>query len=514
MSEVNKELRNNYFFSSFFWSTVSKLLNAISGFITVPLLLGYFGKAEYGLLSIATACNGYMHLMDLGMNTGAIKFFSQWAAEGNRGKIYRVARTNICFYIIISLINVFGLLCLAVWGERFFAVSHDQFLQLRTCFFILALFSVISWGSTAFHQLLIADKQIAFTMKVHCIQSLLKLTLIGITLADGLSLSSYFFWLTSLVVIASVPYIYKCKKDMLIDSIIPLQEWSEFKIVLTYSLSIFALSLFQVTASQSRPILLSVFSGNGADAVADYRIVEVIPSFVIMLSGSFLSVFLPKSSELIVHNNQEEITAFVKKWTSLTTIIVCILCFPFVISNTAVISAYVGSSYSYLGKWMALWCVFLIVQLHSTPAFSLVLATGRTKVLVWSTAVACLVSMLVNVSLCRVVPVGSAVIGYTTYMILLVMVYYLYFYKKYLGLGRWMLIKAFFKPVILAAFATIVPIIIDLKASSFASFILDERIECVILFVVNALLWLISYLIALKSFHMLPSLKILKNAHH
>ncbi len=41
--------RNNYYLSSFFWSTVSKLLNAVWGFITVPLLLGYFGKAEYGL---------------------------------------------------------------------------------------------------------------------------------------------------------------------------------------------------------------------------------------------------------------------------------------------------------------------------------------------------------------------------------------------------------------------------------------------------------------------------------
>ena len=72
---MNLKSDNKYFLSSFFWSTFSKVLNALFGFVSVPLLLGYFGKAEYGLLSIATACNGYMHLMDLGMNTGAIKFF-------------------------------------------------------------------------------------------------------------------------------------------------------------------------------------------------------------------------------------------------------------------------------------------------------------------------------------------------------------------------------------------------------------------------------------------------------
>ena len=108
--------RNNYYLSSFFWSTVSKLLNAVLGFITVPLLLGYFGKAEYGVISIATAWNAYMHLLDLGMNTGAVKFFSQWAAKGDKAKINRVARTNITFYIFVALVNSVFLLALAFWG--------------------------------------------------------------------------------------------------------------------------------------------------------------------------------------------------------------------------------------------------------------------------------------------------------------------------------------------------------------------------------------------------------------
>ena len=95
---------SNYYLSSFVWSTAAKILTAVVGFVTVPLLLGYYGKAEYGLLSIATACNGYMSLLDLGMNTGAVKFFSQWKAEGDMPKVFRVARTNITFYIIISAI--------------------------------------------------------------------------------------------------------------------------------------------------------------------------------------------------------------------------------------------------------------------------------------------------------------------------------------------------------------------------------------------------------------------------
>lgn len=68
-------LKNNYYVSSFFWSTVSRVLSAIVGFFSVPLLLGLYGKAEYGILALATSCNGYMQLLDLGMNTGAVKYF-------------------------------------------------------------------------------------------------------------------------------------------------------------------------------------------------------------------------------------------------------------------------------------------------------------------------------------------------------------------------------------------------------------------------------------------------------
>jgi len=501
---------NNYYLSSFFWSTVSKLLNAVLGFITVPLLLGYFGKAEYGVIAIATSWNGYMHLLDLGMNNGTVKFFSQWAAKGDRAKIYRVARTNITFYLFVALVNAVLLLALALWGEFLFSVSHEEFLQLRTCFFILALFTVMSWSATSFNQLLVSDKQLDFTMQIQSLLSVLRMLLIFITIKGGLSLIQYFFWLTLIVALAIIPYAWKCKRDKLIDSVKPAMYWSEFKTVLTFSLSLFALSLFQVTASQSRPILLSIFSDNGADTVADFRVVEVIPAFIITLCGSFTSIFLPKTSEMIVRNDHEEIMSFVKKWTTITTIIVCVLCFPFILSYTTIITAYVGETLSYLGKWMALWCIFLILQLHSTPAFSLIVANGKTKAIVCATGIACLISMIINIALCKIVPVGSAVIGYCVYMTILVLVYYIYIYKRYLNLDRWVVAKSFIKPLLLAAVACIIPYLANLDVSLFDSLNLVPRWSNVLLFTVNSAIWLLSFFVLLKVFGLLPSIKSLR----
>lgn len=499
---MNIKSDNKYFLSSFFWSTLSKVLNAIFGFVSVPILLGYFGKAEYGLLSIATACNGYMHLMDLGMNTGAIKYFSQWEAEGRRDLVYRVSGTNVTFYFIVSLINVLGLIVLAFCGEKLFSVSHEQFEQLRICFFILALFSSINWITTAYNQLLTAYRKIDFTMIVQCILVILKGGLIATVLIFGLSLSQYFFYLTLLVSAAIIPYAIKCKRDGLIDSFRPTIYWNDFKVVLTFSLSIFALSLFQVTATQSRPILLSIFSVDGAGSVADFRVLEVVPQFIITVCGTFTGIFLPKSSEMLIQNTKEEIQQYVNSWTIKTTVLVCILCFPFIVGSHYILSAYVGEDFVYLEKWLQLWCIFLIIQMHSTPAFSFVLANGRTKVLVYSTAIACILSMIVNAILCNVIAVGSAVIGYIVYMLFLIGVYYGYLYKKYLGLNSWQIFKSFFKPLILGFLCCLIPYFINLDGL-LSTYKLNSRIIFLIGFMIKVFVWLIPYLILLKVINIL-----------
>lgn len=488
---------NKYFLSSLFWSTLSKVLNAILGFISVPLLLSHFGKVEYGLLSIATACNGYMQLMDLGMNTGAIKFFSQWEAEGKREMVHRVSRTNVTFYFIISLINILGLLILAFWGEGLFSISHEQFEQLRICFLILVLFSSINWVTTAYSQLLTAYRKLDFTMKVQSILVLLKGGLIALVLIMGLSLIQYFFYLTLLVSIAIIPYAIKCKKDNLIDTLKPATYWRDFKIVFSFSLSIFALSLFQVTATQSRPILLSIFSTDGAGAVADFRIIEVIPQFIITVCGTLTSIFLPKSSEMLIKSSKIEIQNYIKKWTTKTTVLVCIFCFPFIVGAKNILGAYVGSDFVYLSVWLQLWCLFLIIQMHSTPAFSFVLSHGKTKVLVYTTAVACILSMIVNSVLCNVIPVGSAVVGYIVYMLCLIGVYYGYLYRKYLALDGWQIFTSFLKPMLIGLFCCIVPIYFNID-NMISTDVLNSRMVFVLEFLVKVLAWLIPFMFLLN----------------
>ena len=494
-------IKNNYYVSSFFWSTLSKILTAIVGFISVPILLGYYGKAEYGILSIATACNGYMHLLDLGMNVGAVKFFSQWKAEGNIDKIYRVARTNITFYGIIAIINIMGLLLLAFFGRSCFSITDLQFGTLQKCLIVIAVFSILSWGATTFNQLLIADKQMSFTMQMQCVTGLLKGLLVACVFMFDWSLLTYFSSLTAVISLLIVPYAIRCRQHGLIDSLMPATYWKDFKVVLMFSLSIFALTLFQATASQSRPIILSMFAVNGAETVAEYRIIEVVPQLIIMIGGTFGGIFLPKTSEMVARKDAVAIQEFAYKWTRYTTIVVSSLCFPFILCSSEVLSAYVGVEYSNLSIWMAIWCVSVLVQMHTTPGNALVLAYGKTKLLVKVTSIACVLSIVLNAFLCKYFSVGSAVISYFIYTLAIIGLYYVSFYKKLLGLSRLRMFSCFLYPVIIAIVAFCIVSFLPISVDSFDGF--NLRLAYIIVCLIKSIIWLSLYMFALYQFNIM-----------
>ena len=64
-----------------FWTTLLNIVNGIYGFISVPILIAYFGKADYGLIGLAMSVNVYLRLMDLGFNSTNVRFFSNWLAK-------------------------------------------------------------------------------------------------------------------------------------------------------------------------------------------------------------------------------------------------------------------------------------------------------------------------------------------------------------------------------------------------------------------------------------------------
>jgi O-antigen/teichoic acid export membrane protein len=502
-------MKSKYYSISIFWGFLSKIIIALASFISIPFLIKYFGVDKYGVLTLGTVVNAYMRLLDLGINIGSIKYFAQWKAEGKNDLVDRVARTSITFYGIIGIINSVCLIGIAIWGENLFQLTNEEFQLFRELLIILAVFTILNWITGVFSQLLIANEEIAYTHKILSMKAIFSILLIFTTIYFRFSLNLYFFLMLLLNSIIVIPYYFKCKKGDLISSFLPQFYWGDFKVILKYSLALFALGLFQLTANQSRPILLAMFSSEGVSILTNYKIIEVFPIFAISIGGIFTSVLLPKTSKILAKNDQKAKEKLVYVGTIYTSIIIGTICFPIMLCADELLTVYVGSDYVHLSKWLIIWCATIILFVHSTPSTSVILATGKTKILVMSTAISCVISMLINAMLVPYVGVGSAVIGFCVYILIQMLFYYLYFYKKIIQLNPLKIFKSFIIPTFFGVFSYI---FVEFFNIDFALSKVHESTKILIIIqgIVKSLVWFILFASSLIIFKVIKISEILK----
>ena len=124
--------------------------------------------------------------------------------------------------------------------------------------------------------MIIANEGFYYIQQVNIIKNVLILVLLGVTIFFHFSLTEYFIWFSLINSVIFFPLYIKSKKQLLVTSFIPAFDWLNFRIVFKYSLAIIAMSIFQMSASQLRPVIVSVYSTTGIGILSDYRIMAQI----------------------------------------------------------------------------------------------------------------------------------------------------------------------------------------------------------------------------------------------
>lgn len=156
------------------WTTMANIVNGIYGFISVPLLIAYFGKSNYGLIGLALSVNVYLNLMDLGLNSTNVRFFSNWLAKGEKDNVNKLFGTSMSFYGVVGLLNAIIMFVVGLFAQQIFHLGEEQGTILMHLFFILAISAFISWYTSCFDQLIQANEYVGWTNQVKLLAKLLQ----------------------------------------------------------------------------------------------------------------------------------------------------------------------------------------------------------------------------------------------------------------------------------------------------------------------------------------------------
>ena len=397
------------------------VVNAIYGFISVPILISYFGKSEYGLIGLAMSINVYLRLLDMGFTSTNVRFFSTWLAESNNVKVKKAFQTSLGFYGTIGLINASVLFLLAVFSNSVFNVTSEQDIVLKRLIYVLCFTAFFSWLMSCLEQLVKATENVAWIQKVHLLAKIFLIVVLFSTVYIHLSIETYFV-LSCLATLSVIPFCVKkiCKEIPYINYL-PRIDWPIFREMLPYSLNIFSFSLFQFSFYNLRPVFLGI--QGTIESVADYRILNGIIGVVTMMSGAFLGALLPSTSRVVAQHNKEAYYKIAYAGTRYVSIVVCFFCFLLMAVGTDLITLYVGVEYLYLIPWFNIWLICTLGT-HNQAISSLILAGTDIRAISYSSVFASVIGLITAWFTIPIYQIGGTVIGFIAYMLVQLSFYY------------------------------------------------------------------------------------------
>lgn len=428
------------------WSTIVNIVNAVYGFIAVPILLNHFGKAEYGLIGLAMSINVYMNLMDMGFNTTNVRFYSTWLAEKKHDRLKKGFQTSLSFYGIIGLLNALIMILIAIYASNIFNVTEEQNVVLQHLMCILAATAFCYWFSSCFDQLVKATENIAWLQKITLATKVLMIIVLAATVIFNLSIELYFA-LTMLSQMAIVPMsISKIKKLTPFLSFVPKWDAQMFKEMLPYCMNIFSFSLFQFSFYNLRPVFLGM--QGTIESVADYRILNGIIGVVTMLGGAFTGILLPSSSKAAANHNKEAYYRMAYDGTKYISILCCFCCFGMMSVGPEVITMYVGEKYLYLIPWYNLWLICTLGT-HNQAISSLILAGTDIRAISYSSIVASVAGLFVAWFTIPYYNLGGVCIAFAVYVVIQLGFYYFYYWPVRMDISSIRILLRSFLPYVI-----------------------------------------------------------------
>ena len=428
------------------WTTIVNVVNGVYGFISVPILIAYFGKSDYGLIGLAMSVNVYLRLMDLGFSSTNVRYFSNWLAKKDYANVNGLFRTSLSFYGTLGFLNAIILLIISFFSNSIFNVSPEQDVVVKHLFYILSISAFISWYTSCFDQLVKANELVGWTQKMTLLPKLLQIVILVLTVTIGFSIEWYYA-LTTFSMFFILPFmVRKIKQLCPYVSFIPSFDKKIFKEVLPYSLNIFSFGLFQFSVVNLRPVFLGIEST--PDSITDYRILDGIVRIVMMLGGAFMGVFLPSASKVVAMNNQVAQDQIAYQGTKFISIAICFCCFGMMSVSSEILMVYVGKDYLYLTFWLDLWLLATLAT-HNQTISSLILAGSDIRAITYSSISASIIGLLLTWFLIPIYDVGATVIGYFVYCLIQILFYYLYYWPKKMKLNSMQIFFESFLPFVI-----------------------------------------------------------------
>ncbi len=135
-------------------------------FLATPIIVHAFGDTRYGLWSLSMAMIGTYGMLDLGIRTTLIKYYSEYIGKKDEESANTIINTSLYIYLWIICL-AFVVVCVIIWQiDRLFNIPHEYLTETRILFAINGVVFGIELLGNTFRAILVSHRKFALINKM------------------------------------------------------------------------------------------------------------------------------------------------------------------------------------------------------------------------------------------------------------------------------------------------------------------------------------------------------------
>lgn len=322
------------------------LINAIVGFLYVPLLLKYLGENEYGLYQLIGSLVGYFAVMDFGLSATTTRFYSKYLAKNDTLNMENTLGISQLIYYILSFLSILILSIVYLNLDNIFgnSLSIYEIEESKKMFIFLTINIFITLLTNIYTSVITSHEKFVFLKGLSIIQIVLQPILVVTVISKAPYAIAITAVIASLNFIASIIKIVYFKIKIKIRIKLHYFDKALFYNILSFSFSIFVVSVVDQLFWRSSQFILGMMMGTSAVAV--YSVASQIYMNYMPLSTVIQGVFLPQITKLVeLKASSEYLSNLFIKIGRIQYLLLSTILLGFILFGKEFIFLWVGSSY-------------------------------------------------------------------------------------------------------------------------------------------------------------------------
>lgn len=281
-------------------------VGVVVSLVYTPVMLNLMGKSEFGIYTIALSVVGYLRILDFGLNSAYIKFYSTYVHDKDDQGL---AVLNGMYLVVFSLLGIAAFtaaIILAmnvsdVFGNKLTSTEQER---LQVALLILAVTTAFSLPFGVFNSHILAKEQFIISKLILILKQLLNPMLALPLLLLGYGSIGGVIATLAVTIICGVLGVLFCFVKLDMKFSFSRMDFRVLKKLFTFSFFIFINLLVNQINWHVGKLLLGIYKGTADTAV--FGLACTINIHYLTFSTAISSMYLPKVNKLVASNTPKE----------------------------------------------------------------------------------------------------------------------------------------------------------------------------------------------------------------